>query len=97
MLTGAIGASPFLLLAMLACPIGMGLMMLFMGRGMMGGKRDDEKVDEPQGDAGSLTGLKAEQARLAEQIALLEERQSHPATAERVRDRAPDGAATRTS
>jgi hypothetical protein len=45
----------------------MGLMMFFMGRGMMGGmKRDPTDSDR------SLADLKAEQARLAEKIETLE-------------------------
>lgn len=48
----------------------MGLMMVFMGRGMMGGKKRgnagaQEKVE-------SVEELKAEQARLAERIAALD-------------------------
>ena len=66
--------SPLLLLAVLACPLGMGLMMFFMGRGMMGGMKRD------QGDGGdrSLADLKAEQARLAEKIETLETRERRP-------------------
>ena len=42
---------PFALLA-LACPLGMGLMMLFMGRGMMGmGKKDDGHSETSVGAA----------------------------------------------
>ena len=41
---------PFALLA-LACPVGMGLMMLFMGRGMMGmGKKDDARSEFAESD-----------------------------------------------
>ena len=72
MLIGASGSSPLLLLAVLACPVGMGVMMLFMGKGMMGGK----KTVEPRDDIGSLADMKAEQARLAEKISALEERQT---------------------
>lgn len=72
MLIGASGSSPLLLLAVLACPVGMGVMMLFMGKGMMGGK----KTAEPRDDIGSLADMKAEQARLAEKISALEERQT---------------------
>lgn len=53
--------------ALLACPVGMGAMMWFMGRGMMGKK---ESTTEALG----LPDLKAEQARLAEKIAMLEGR-----------------------
>ena len=72
MLIGASGSSPLLLLAVLACPVGMGVMMLFMGKGMMGGK----KKTQPGDDIGSLAEMKAEQARLAEKISALEERQT---------------------
>src|SRR6266446_5972526 len=60
------------LLAVLACPIGMGLMMMFMGKGMMGGKTRDRSAPEMQDEQQSLAALKAEQARLAEKIATLE-------------------------
>ena len=40
---------PIILLA-LACPIGMGLMMLFMGRGMMGMRRSRDQAFAPPAD-----------------------------------------------
>lgn len=52
-------------LALLACPIGMGLMMFFMGKGMMGGKKE-----EP--DKASVEDLRAEQQRLAAEVKRLE-------------------------
>jgi outer membrane murein-binding lipoprotein Lpp len=55
-------------LLLLTCPISMGAMMWFMGRGMMGGA----KKDSTSSDAGSLTDLKAEQSRLAAKIQALE-------------------------
>ena len=65
------------LLALLACPIGMGLMMWFMGRGMMSGRnRSDRDSDR------SLAELKAEQARLAEKIEALQHDAAGPDEAE---------------
>ena len=57
-------------LALLACPIGMGLMMFFMGRGAMGGRRKaDEGTLAIDGQpAVTLVELNAEQARLSEQV-----------------------------
>jgi hypothetical protein len=55
-------------LAALACPIGMGLMMWFMGKGMRGDRAaHGEKKD-------SLDELRAEHSRLGEEIERLEER-----------------------
>jgi hypothetical protein len=59
-------------LALLACPIGMVLMIFFMGRGMLGKKRGDAKA----GSGEDLASLKAEAARLDERIADLESRGS---------------------
>lgn len=54
-------------LALLACPIGMGLMMFFMGKGMMGGKKE-EKPDNV-----SIAQLREEQQRLAAEVERLEQ------------------------
>ena len=64
-------------LAALACPVGMGMMMLFMGKGMMGGKTRDQSAPE-QHEQGSLGALRTEQARLAEKIATLERQAADP-------------------
>ena len=74
-------------LAALACPVGMGLMMVFMGKGMMGGKTRDQSAPEMQDEQQSLAALKEEQARLAEKIATLERQAADPA--------GPDGGQTR--
>ncbi len=60
------------LLILLACPIGMGLMMLFMGKGMFSSKAKEQDAHSPR--ALSLDELKADQARLRAQIELLERR-----------------------
>jgi hypothetical protein len=58
-------------LALLACPVGMGAMMFFMMRGGSG-KRQQEAHGEA-GDAHSLAELKAEHARLADEIERLDQ------------------------
>lgn len=68
MLVGAAGG--LYLLVLLACPISMGLMMVFMGRGMMGGKKRGSASAPKKGE--SVEELKAEQTRLAERIAALD-------------------------
>jgi len=88
MLIGATGSSGLLLLALLACPVGMGLMMLFMGRGMMGGKK--QSSDQDEAGRNTLAEMKAEQARLAEKIDALEEKQPQAKPAEQATDREPD-------
>lgn len=55
-------------LVLLACPVGMGIMMLFMGKSMMGSKKK-----ETQGQP-SLAELKSEQARLHAELERLEGR-----------------------
>jgi hypothetical protein len=65
-------------LAALACPVGMGLMMVFMGKGMMGGKTRDQSAPEMQDEQQSLAALKEEQARLADKIATLERQAADP-------------------
>jgi hypothetical protein len=57
-----------LALALLACPVGMGLMMWFMSKGM----RSGEGRAEPESPA-SLEELRDEQARLSADIERLEE------------------------
>jgi len=87
MLIGA--TSPLLFLALLACPIGMGLMMVFMGRGMMGGMKKKESQQDESGGS-PLAEMKAEQARLTEKIEALEGQQSQPKPTQPAADREPD-------
>ena len=60
----------FALLALL-CPIGMGLMMWFMAKGMSMGRDKGKATPEPT-EQPSLGELRADQERLASQIAELE-------------------------
>ena len=70
-----------LTLAVLACPLGMVLMMVLMGRGMMGGKKG-AGAGSGSGPGDDVGALKAESARLDARIAELESR-GVPETAER--------------
>ncbi len=58
--------SIFLGLAVLACPVGMGLMMWFMAKGMGGKKEDPATIEQ----------MRAEQQRLASQVEQLERERS---------------------
>ncbi len=60
-----------LALVALACPVGMGVMMWFMGKGM---KRDSApaQAEAPP----NVEDLRAEQARLAAEIERLEDKES---------------------
>ncbi len=75
MVLGAV--NPLFFLFVLACPVGMGLMMLFMGRGMnMGGRNGHDRAGA-SGDR-SLADLKAEQARISDRIEALEKSAEEP-------------------
>jgi outer membrane murein-binding lipoprotein Lpp len=63
-------------LFLLACPISMVLMMVFMGMGMMGGKKK-----EP--DASSVEELKADHDRLSAEVERLEREANDRQLAER--------------
>ena len=67
---------PFILLA-LACPLGMGLMMLFMGKGMMGmghaDKQEPDTIVTPSADPEKrLALLQAQRQLLDAQIASMD-------------------------
>ncbi|HEV2753474.1 MAG TPA: hypothetical protein VGV36_06525 [Solirubrobacteraceae bacterium] len=59
-------------LALLACPVGMGAMMWLMSKGMMGTNKKD---DTSSARSDSLQDLRDEQHRLSADIARLEARQ----------------------
>jgi flagellar basal body-associated protein FliL len=63
---------PLYILALLACPVGMGAMMWFMSKGLLGGNK--HKGEEgPQAEATTVENLRDQQQRLAADIARLEE------------------------
>ena len=60
------------ILALLACPVGMGAMMWIMSKGMMGAnKPTDTQVTQAQSH--SMEDLRRQQQKLADDIARLEE------------------------
>jgi hypothetical protein len=71
-------------LAVLACPVGMGLMMWFMGKGMFGAKRTGGS-SRP----GSVDELRAEHRRLGAQIEELEGKASRDEDARELAEAAP--------
>jgi len=66
-------------LALLACPVGMGAMMWLMSKGMMG---NTKKQDSEPMRADSLQQLREQQHRLSADIARLEEHQEPDRAAE---------------
>jgi hypothetical protein len=68
-------------LALLACPVGMGAMMFFMMRA--GGGKHQPAAKNGAGDARSLAELKAEHARLADEIERLDQSSVSPEPAKR--------------
>lgn len=63
-------------LAVLACPLGMVLMMVFMAKGMGGGKKDAQQADPSE-----VETLRAEQQRLAAEVERLERERSRDSDA----------------
>lgn len=63
----------FVLLAVLACPVGMGLMMWFMSKGMKGGKAQPGPANP-----GSVDDLREEHARLGAELSRLEREDASP-------------------
>ncbi len=65
------------ILALLACPVGMGAMMWFMSKGLLGGNKhkgeEGPQEEGPQAEATTVENLRDQQQRLAADIARLEE------------------------
>ncbi len=77
----AAGLGGLAILLVLACPVSMGVMMLFMGRGMASRRKNDHGSGRDE----TLADLKAEHARLAAKIDALEGSGSGGASAELTR------------
>jgi len=64
------------ILALLACPVGMGAMMWFMSKGMLSGNKhkgaEGPQAEGPQAEATTVENLRDQQQRLAADIARLE-------------------------
>lgn len=72
-----------LVLALLACPVGMGAMMWFMSRGM--NKMSDESTPPREGEPpATVAELRARQARLEVELERLEEKGRNGGHAARV-------------
>jgi len=63
---------PLYILALLACPVGMGAMMWFMSKGMLSGNKH-KGAEGSQAEATTVENLRDQQQRLAADIARLEE------------------------
>ena len=74
----AVSTAAFAPLLLLACPVGMGLMMLFMAKGMKGDSKGGDRAD-----AGEVQRLRAEQERLAAEVERLESERSTERSEER--------------
>lgn len=85
-----LAATPALYLLALACPISMGLMMVFMGKGMMGGKTRNQSAPETDDEQQPLAALKEEQSRLAAKIATLEREAAEAVGPDREQSKSPE-------
>lgn len=66
-----------LVFALLACPVGMGLMMWWMGRNMKNGQNENDQAEQPAAPQ-NPEQLRDEHARLTAQIDQLERAEQTP-------------------